>query len=489
MEWIIIIAYGSSLLVLSIFSLAQFNLAIHYLKKKNVCPRAPQDPITQYPFVTIQLPVYNEQYVIERLLKNIAEIDYPTQHYEVQLLDDSDDETTAIASETIDQIRKTKKININHIRRKNREGFKAGALKYGLNIAKGELIAIFDADFLPKSDFLLKTVKSFEDKSIGVVQTRWGHINRQYSPLTKVQAFGLDAHFSIEQQGRFNAGSFINFNGTAGVWRKTCIESSGGWSADTLTEDLDLSYRAQMKGWKFIYLEDVLSPAELPVYMPAVKSQQYRWNKGAAETAKKNLSRVLKSKLPIKTKTHAFFHLLNSSVFFWLLIAATLSIPMLYLKAYNPSLEIYFNIGSIFIIGFVAISLFYWYSSKNTSPVTTLKYYLFNYPLFLAFSMGLSLHNSIAVVEGYLGIKSSFIRTPKFNILNKKDKWHTNIYIDRKISLSILMEGTFALYFAFGLASAFLLNDFGLFFFHLLLMAGYFFIFYHSLIPVKNVAN
>jgi cellulose synthase/poly-beta-1,6-N-acetylglucosamine synthase-like glycosyltransferase len=254
------------------YSIVQLNLVINYLKsKKNIKPVTP--PINELPFVTVQLPVYNELYVVERLIDKICEFDYPLDKLEIQVLDDSNDETVELIEHKVNYYR-NKGFDIQHIRRKERVGYKAGALKYGTSICKGEFIAIFDADFLPKSDFLLKTVPHFNQKNIGVVQTRWGFTNSNYSALTSLQSFGLNAHFSIEQVGRNYNHHFINFNGTAGVWRKKCIIDAGGWESDTLTEDLDLSYRAQLKGWTFLYLEDVISPSELPVEMNALKQQQ-----------------------------------------------------------------------------------------------------------------------------------------------------------------------------------------------------------------------
>ena len=291
MEWLIIVGYGFSLLVICIFSLGQFNLAWHYRKHQKQLKNEENTSLEEFPHVTVQLPIYNEKYVIERLIDAVAAFDYPKDKLEIQVLDDSNDETIEIVAKKVASYQKAG-IDIQQVQRPERKGFKAGALQYGMEHAKGEFIAIFDADFLPPKDFLKSTLTSFNDPKVGMVQTRWGHLNQDYSLLTRVQAFGLNAHFTIEQKGRLNAGSFINFNGTGGVWRKTCIVDAGGWHHDTLTEDLDLSYRAQLKDWKFDYLEDVLSPAELPVLMPAVKSQQYRWNKGAAETARKNLGKI-----------------------------------------------------------------------------------------------------------------------------------------------------------------------------------------------------
>ncbi|WP_258102042.1 cellulose synthase family protein [Marinoscillum pacificum] len=482
MSWIVVIGYIVALLVISIFSLEQLYLAILYKKTKRKANATLE--LTSYPKVTVQLPVYNEKYVVKRLIDAVCRLDYPLDQLEIQILDDSTDETVEIiANKTAEW--QQKGINVQHIQRPERVGFKAGALAYGTQKATGEFIAIFDADFLPEPDFLLKTLAHFSDE-IGMVQTRWGHINEDYSILTKMQAFGLNAHFSVEQLGRNSSGKFMNFNGTAGVWRKTCIEDAGGWQHDTLTEDLDLSYRAQLKGWKFKYLEDVTSPAELPVLVPAIKSQQYRWNKGAAETARKNLGKVILSKLSAPVKWHAVLHLLNSSVFLFLVIGAVLSIPMLYIKKGNPDFNLLFNLASVFIIGFVGMTVFYWIATKATAKNFSLTYYIKNFPLFLTFSMGMSLHNAIAVTEGYLGIKTPFIRTPKFNIVNKSDSWKGNTYLKQKISFLTILEGFMAAYFAFGVMSAFVLKDFGLILFHLMLCLGFASVFYLSLKKVPN---
>lgn len=477
MEWVIISIYWLALTLITIFSLGQFNLTLHYIsygKKKKKPP-----VLREKPFVTVQLPVYNEKYVVERLIEAVCKLDYPICKLEIQVLDDSDDETSEIINKKIKKYQKVG-FDIQHLRRGERVGYKAGALQYGLERAIGGFIAIFDADFIPNPDFLLKTLPYFHDK-VGMVQTRWDHLNKDYSLITRMQAFGLDAHFTIEQSGRLNAGSFINFNGTAGVWRKECILDAGGWHYDTLTEDLDLSYRAQLKGWKFEYLENVLSPAELPVVVPAVKSQQYRWNKGAAETARKNLFQVLKSSIGFKHKIRAAFHLLNSSVFLFLLIAAFLSIPMLYLKEINPELNIIFDLGVIFILGFFAIAVFYWYASRAIQEKRTFRYYAANFPLFLTFSMGLAFHNSVAIVEGFLGKKSPFIRTPKFNVRTKTDNWKSNQYLKWNFTPATLIEGLLAIYFLFGIYLGFRFEDYGLLLFHGMLTLGFGFIFYQSI--------
>ena len=483
MEFIVIFIYVFSLLFIFLFSLGQLHLTLHYIRSKKKT-NSTLSAFEELPLVTVQLPVYNEFYVIDRLLDAIGKLTYPKEKLQIQILDDSTDETSEKAKVLADRM-KSNGMNIELIHRPDRVGFKAGALQYGLDISTGDYIAIFDADFLPEPDFLMKTIPHFIDPTIGVVQTRWGHINQDYSLLTKLQAFGLNAHFSIEQIGRSMAGSYINFNGTAGVWRKDCIIDAGGWSSDTLTEDLDLSYRAQLKGWHFKYLEDVVAPAELPVLMGAVKSQQFRWNKGAAETAKKNLGNVFRTNLSWVNKLHSTFHLLNSSVFIFLLLAALMSIPMLYIKYQHPPLKILFDIGSVFLIGFFSITFFYWTSVKYSSIRQKKTYFLKTYPLFLSISMGLSLHNSLAVLEGITGFRSDFIRTPKFNIRNRGESWANNKYIKPKINWTTIMEGLLCLYFLFGLYLGYSIKDYGLMIFHIMLAFGFASVFYYSVKPLR----
>lgn len=475
---LITVLYSISLLYIFLFSLGQLHLTWFYLRDKKTEKQA-VPVLKEFPFVTVQLPVYNEKYVIERLLDAVSKFDYPKDKFEIQVLDDSTDETTEIIREKVELL-KAQQINVELIHRTVRKGFKAGALADSMSVVKGEFIAIFDADFIPAPDFLLKTIPYFNDSRVGVVQTRWGHLNRDYSLLTQLQAFGLDAHFSVEQVGRSAAGSFINFNGTCGVWRKKCIEDAGGWHDDTLTEDLDLSYRAQLKGWKFQYLEKTETPGELPVIMPAIKSQQYRWNKGAAETARKNFIKVLGSSLPFKNKMHAFFHLFNSSVFVALLMAALLSIPMLYIKQSYPQVAWVFHAGTVFFIGFFSITIFYWVATKRFSKDSYFKKFITLYPLFLIVSMGLSFHNGLAVLEGLIGRKTPFVRTPKFNVTNKNETWLGNTYIKTKITFGAWLEVLLCAYFVFGIAASFMLHDFSLVFFHVMLALGFGSIFYYS---------
>ncbi len=474
MEFVLIGLYLISMTLIMIFSLVQFDLSLRYLKekkrKKNETEKFP--PLGNFPLVTVQLPVYNEQFVIKRLVNAVADLDYPRDRIQIQVLDDSTDETTPIIAGLTEKL-SGKGIHIDHLHRRERKGYKAGALEEGLKTARGEFIAIFDADFIPDRDFLKKTLPAFHNPHTGMVQTRWSHINEHYSLLTRLQAFGLNAHFTAEQVGRSAAGSFINFNGTAGIWRKKCIEDSGGWALDTLSEDLELSYRAQLKGWKFKYLENITSPAELPVVLSAIRSQQYRWTKGGSETARKTLLKFLRTPSGFVNKLHGIFHLLNSTVFPLLLIAAFCSIPLLFFKQSNPEFKIYFDIGSVFLIGFFAIAGFYWISSLYNHPRNTLKYYLIHFPLFLSFTLGLSLQNGIAVFEGLAGIKTPFVRTPKFNISSRQDKPGKNPYINYRLSWQNFLELFLVFYFLFGVAAGIYLQDFGLVLFHLMLAIGF----------------
>ena len=479
MEWIIIMLYGFSMFIICLFSLAQLNLTWHYIRKVHD-PALNHKP-TNLPFVTLQLPLYNEKYVIDRLLDAVTSLDYPNTHLEIQILNDSDDETVGMIDARINQI-KNKGIDIVHLRRQNRIGFKAGALQHGLTLAKGEFIAIFDADFIPKIDFLKKVIPYFKDEKIAMVQTRWGHLNENFNLLTKMQAFGLNAHFTVEQTGRRKAKSFINFNGTAGIWRKESILDVGGWHHDTLTEDLDLSYRAQLNGWKFEYLESVESPAELPITLQAVKSQQFRWNKGTAETIRKNISKVIQSDLALDHKTRAALHLLNSTVFLFIFMAALLSVPLVFIKNEYPHLKTIFDFGSVFLVGFFAIGIFYWFAVR-TSQKHPLTYFCIYFPLYLTFSLSLSLHNSLALLEGFLNIKTGFVRTPKFGVQKHTDDWKGNSYIQPKISLLNFMEGLCMLYFAWGLGLGVNFQHYSFLPFHAMLTLGFGYLFFNA---IKN---
>ncbi|WP_266369264.1 cellulose synthase family protein [Tellurirhabdus rosea] len=487
METVILVAYGLALALLFTYNLHQVSLIYSYIVHKkrrdayfrNFAAR----PDEQLPVVTIQLPIYNELYVAERLIDAVCSLRYPASKLEIQMLDDSTDETVEIIARKVAEYQQ-KGIDIKHIRRPDRKGFKAGALAYGLERARGQFISIFDADFMPEPEFLLKTIPHFEDPKVGIVQTRWTHLNQDYSVLTKLQAFGLNAHFFIEQSGRNAEGYFMNFNGTAGVWRKTAILDAGGWSSDTLTEDLDLSYRAQLRGWKFVYREDIGSPAELPVAMNALKSQQYRWMKGAAECARKLMTRVLTAPhVPFRVKVHAFFHLLSSSTFVLVLAMAVLSVPVLFVRITHPELTTAFYLISFFQLNLLILILFYgipfWLERRN--EVGKIGYYFLMYSCLM---MGLSLHNGLAVIEGFIGRKTPFIRTPKFNVRAVGDRWSGNKYMLLDLSPAInwltVTEGILSLYFLTGVAMGLYFGQYNMLVFHCMLAFGFGMVFWYS---------
>ena len=485
LSYFVLFVYSCSILLIFFYGLAQFNLLLNYLKSKKQTDHSEKFDFKYFeeiPCVTIQLPIYNEKYVVERLLSAISKLEYPREKLEIQVLDDSTDDSIFETKKLIEDLQKTG-LDIKHIFRKKRVGFKAGALKEGLEIAKGEFIAIFDADFLPQKDWLFQTIPYFKNEKIGVVQTRWGHLNRDHSILTKIQAFALDAHFTLEQVGRNSQSHFINFNGTAGVWRKKCILDAGNWESDTLTEDLDLSYRAQLKGWKFKYLENVETPAELPIILSAARSQQFRWNKGGAENFRKMNWRVISARsIPFKTKIHGILHLLNSSMFLMIFIMSVLSVPILFIKNRYTEFNFVFDLLLFFVITTVLFFISYWVVFKNIRGDGFKNFikYVGLFITFYAVAMGFSFQNSIAVLEGYFGKKSEFVRTPKFNI-DKKNSWKDNIYISKKISKNTIVEGILVLYFVFGLYLGSYFKDLALFPFHLMLVFGFGFVFVRSI--------
>lgn len=404
-----------------------------------------------FPFVTIQLPLYNEKYVVERLIDNVTLLDYPKDRFEIQVLDDSSDETQELVREKVAYYR-AQGFQIEQVRRPVRKGFKAGALKDGNASAKGEFLAIFDADFLPRPDFLRQTIPHFKDERVGVVQTRWEHINEDYSLITRLQALQLNVHFTVEQVGRMQGNHFLQFNGTAGIWRRKTIDDAGGWEADTLTEDLDLSIRAQLKGWKIKFLEEVSVPSELPAEMNSLKSQQFRWMKGGAETARKMLPIVWNSAMSFNSKVQTTLHLLASTVFVFVFLTALSSVPLLYtvnvLTRYGFDKDFY----TVFFIGIMSITAIYYVANiqspaRQGSVPGAIFRFLWQYPLFLALSMGMSYHNTIAVWEGWRGKKSAFVRTPKFNIKTGQDGFAANKYVKKKLSTHTIVEGLLALYF------------------------------------------
>jgi len=445
---------------------------LYYHKKYKAVNHKPILDFECKDVVTIQLPLYNELYVVERLIDAVCAIDYPKDKLEIQVLDDSTDETVEVAAKIVEEKKKLG-FDISYIQRKNRKGYKAGALKEGLAIAKGEYIAIFDADFIPRKNFLKKTLSFFSDENIGMVQTRWEHLNSNYSILTKAQALALDGHFVIEQTVRNKAGFFINFNGTGGVWRKECIEDAGNWHSDTLTEDLDLSYRAQLNGWNFIFLKDFTSPAELPSEINALKAQQFRWTKGAIETAKKILPLVWKSKVPLRVKLQSTFHLSNNLVFPFILLVAILNVPLIFIKN-SGSHEVYFALMSVFVLAFISTFLFYLYSQRDVRSDWRKKIVMF--PLFMAGSMGLAVNNSRAVFEGLMNRKSEFVRTPKFKVVDEKVLWTGKKYLSSKIGFSVIIESIMAVYCLIGIVSSIYFLELAAIPFQLLFFTGFSFV-------------
>lgn len=480
----ILVLYGLCLLLIFFYSVIQLSLAVAYVrnKKQQQSRVTPSFDLAAAPYVTLQLPMYNEMYVAERIIDTVADMDYPRDKFQIQVLDDSTDETKDIIANKCAEVA-ARGINIQHIHRTDRTGYKAGALDCAMDQVEGEFIAIFDADFVPSKDFLLRTIPYFQSENVGVVQTRWGHLNKNYSLLTELQAFGLNGHFAIEQGGRNASGHYINFNGTAGVWRRSTIDDAGGWEHDTITEDLDLSYRAQMKGWRFVYLEEVESPAELPITMSALKSQQHRWMKGGAEVFIKMWKRLATTRgLKVSDRIHGLAHLFNSSVFVFILILSLLSLAVLHIKDSFSDLNIYIKFGMYFFSSTIFLAFYYWNSfrDKRGNFFGDLLRFLGRFVQFLTVSMALGLSNAVAVVEGYLGIKSSFVRTPKFNVA-KKDEFKGNKYDKKSLSIINILEGILMAVFGFTAVNRALYGDLGMVPFHLMLAVGYGIIFFNTL--------
>lgn len=486
---IIIGIYFACLVLVLFYSILQVTLAVTYVKnkKRKKNEETPVFDPSNTPKVTIQLPMFNELYVADRIIETVAKFDYPADKFQIQVLDDSTDETKDVIAKKVSEVSATG-VNIQHIHRTDRTGYKAGALDDAMDEVEGEFIGIFDADFIPEPDFLQKTMPYFRDEKVGVVQTRWGHINKDFSLLTELQAFGLNGHFAIEQGGRTASGHFINFNGTGGVWRKTCIEEAGGWEHDTLTEDLDLSYRAQLKGWRFEYREDVIAPAELPVTMSALKSQQHRWMKGGAECFIKMWKQLATAKnVRTSDRIHGLSHLFNSSVFIFILVISLLSLVVLHIKDSFSDLNNVIQYGVIFLISTLFLMYYYWHSyrDKTTNIFGSFFKFLGRFFLFLMVSMGLALNNSVAVIEGYLGIKSSFVRTPKFNVGANNDIT-ANKYDKKSLSILNIGEGLLAALFLFTAINRSIYGDLGMVPFHLMLAFGYGLVFYHSIKELRT---
>src|SRR5580658_1703921 len=425
----LLVPYFVVMVILAFYGIHRYQLVWLYYRNKgkeahwNEPPRRFSEG--ELPFVTIQLPIYNEQFVIGRLIDACCRIDYPRDRFEIQLLDDSTDETTLVAESIVQRYaigaEGLPPQPIVYLHRTNRYGFKAGALEEGLRVAKGELVAIFDADFVPPPDWLRRVVDQFTDPTIGMVQTRWTHLNRNYSFLTQVEAILLDGHFVLEHGGRSRAGVYFNFNGTAGMWRRAAIDEAGGWQHDTLTEDTDLSYRAQLKGWKFKYLQDVECPAELPIEMTAFKTQQARWAKGLIQTSKKILPRVLKSDAPFHTKVEAWYHLTANISYPLMIILSTLLLPAMIIRFYQGWFQMLYIDLPLFMASTFSISSFYLVSQRELFPRSWPRALLY-LPFLMALGIGLTITNTKAVIEALIGKQSAFARTPKYSVVSKQDK-------------------------------------------------------------------
>ncbi|MFZ4542509.1 MAG: glycosyltransferase [Saprospiraceae bacterium] len=481
---IVFVIYILSLLFTTFYCLMQFQLYYNYIKYRRKYPKDPPPPSAisddKLPMVTIQLPMFNEKYVVEKLVDIMMKFDYPKDKFEVHVIDDSNDETVEIAQAKVKEW-KEKGFNIEYIRRPHRQGFKAGALKDAMPLAKGEFLAIFDADFEPYPSFLRKTIPYFQDPSIGVVQTRWEHINQEQSLLTKLQVLPLNVHFTIEQLGRMSGGYLLQFNGTAGVWRKQTIEDAGGWESDTLTEDLDLSIRAQLKGYQILFLEQLGSPAELPAEMNAFKAQQHRWMKGGAETARKMLPTIWRSaRLSLWKKIQATSHLFGSSLFLMVFVMSITSVPVMHTFhlvklswTWVPS-----KIFTYFMVGFLSMVTIY-FTGNVTADISgkskweLFKGFIWRFPLCLSLSLGLALHNAKAVLEGWMGKKSEFVRTPKFNITKKGDVIKKGNYIKAKLKPQTIWEGLLMVYFVLAILDGLFFGITEFLTFHLMLVIGY----------------
>ncbi len=496
--------YTLSLGYSTMYCLTQLNLARHYLRfdrqRRRVLAEAhtanreaatgnavaaassqrlePFPPGRDCPRVTIQLPVYNEKYVVEQLIDCVARMEYPRDRLEIQILDDSTDETSALVDARV-SFHAARGCDIRVIRRDARSGFKAGALRDALPLAKGEFIAIFDADFLPHPDFLQQTMAHFDDPGVGVVQGRWQFLNEQSSLLTRLQAIQLNVHFTVEQVGRMHAGHFLQFNGTAGVWRRAAIDAAGGWEADTLTEDLDLSIRAQLQGYRIRYLEEVPVPSELPADMNALKAQQFRWMKGGAECARKLLPRVWSSPLDLRARVNTTVHLLSSTVFLFVLTMAVSSVPLLFQMDFIESrLGFSRHYFSVFMSGLAALALVYYVGNvrslaRHQPEAATTLWLIAIFPLFLSMSIGLSLHNSIAVIEGWAGKRSPFVRTPKFNVVRGHQAVSGSPYRIRSAGWRTGLELLLALYFAGAVLWALASGNTVFLVFHAMMMLGF----------------
>jgi cellulose synthase/poly-beta-1,6-N-acetylglucosamine synthase-like glycosyltransferase len=475
----LLVPYFIVMLILAFYGVHRYQLVwLYYRNRKNEAKW--DNPPSKFaenelPYVTIQLPIFNEQFVIDRLIDACCKIDYPRDRFEIQVLDDSTDETVIVAREIVDRYAAgfagMGPQPITYLHRENRHGYKAGALDKGLDVAKGDLVAIFDADFVPPPQWVMQVIHHFAEPKIGMVQTRWTHLNRNYSFLTQVEAIMLDGHFVLEHGGRSRAGVFFNFNGTAGMWRRETIAQAGGWQHDTLTEDTDLSYRAQMVGWKFKYLQDVECPAELPIEMTAFKTQQARWAKGLIQTGKKILPRVLESDMPFHTKLEAWYHLTANISYPLMIILSTLLMPAMIIRSWQGTTQMLLIDLPLFMASTMSVSSFYLVSQKELHPKTWYKTFLY-IPFLMALGVGLTITNTKAVLEALFGIKSAFARTPKYRVNKKGEKSQAKVY-RKRLGIVPWIELAIGCYFTFTVWYAITSENYFTVPFLLLFVAGY----------------
>jgi cellulose synthase/poly-beta-1,6-N-acetylglucosamine synthase-like glycosyltransferase len=468
-DLMMMVPYFIVLIILAVYGMHRYWLVYDYYKYRKNVP-GPPPPVVQWPRATVQLPIYNERYVIERLVEAIAKFDYPPELLDVQVLDDSTDETQQVARACVER-HAAQGMPISYIHRANRQGFKAGALENGLRTARGEFVAIFDADFIPESDFLRRTIPYFQKPEIGMVQTRWTYLNRDYSLLTQVETILLDGHFVVEHGARSRRGTFFNFNGTAGVWRRAAIDAAGGWQHDTLTEDTDLSYRAQLKGWKFLYLPDIECASELPVDMNGFKAQQARWAKGLMQTAKKILPQVFQSKAPWHVKAEAFFHLTANISYPLMVLFSAMLLPAMIVRFYQGWLQMILIDLPLFLASTCSISSFYLVAQKELRPKSWWRTFLYM-PFVMATGIGISIRNAKAVLEALFGVKSEFARTPKFKIEGKKGTFVAKKY-KNTAGWMPYVEILLGIYFAFTVVYAISNQNYATIPFLLLFVWGY----------------
>lgn len=477
-----LILYTIGAVFVSIYTVGQFHLLSIYLRKNKSYKRvAPQYEVNNWPKVTVQLPMFNELYVADHVIDACAKLDYPSDKLEIQVLDDSTDETFEIVTKRA-AYWQAKGIDVVVIHRENRQGFKAGAMAEATPIAKGEFIAIFDADFRPHPDFLKQTIGYFQEEKVGVVQGRWGHLNRNYNLLTRAQSVLHDAFFIVEQQAREIGGYFLRFNGSAGIWRKSCIDDAGGWSGETLSEDYDLCLRAQLKGWKIVYDVNAVAPAELPVHMIDFKAQQYRWTKGRGQIIKKLLWTIVKADLKPMVKVHAIFDMLNVIILIGIFLFAITSIPIVMMMQDNAYVQDVLFYVSFSLLNVLIAPVFTWLVLRYYQKTTwgRIKEMFGYFVPFAILMIGTPMFLLVSLVDGFLNKKSFFHRTSKYNAIDKTVSWKDKMYSPTEVPIVTWFEAVLAVFFVLAILVDFSLFSYGFLPFHITLFLGYSFVFVQS---------